>query len=123
MRAVTINLRDDMYRDLLLAAKDNGRSMTYEIVCRVAETMSTAAKARRAKMAILGASRTDALAFARAHGWKRDQWFYAYSIDGVTGRLVRGIVSTGAYKPRRNHDAIMRQLCAGELAAKAYAAQ
>lgn len=121
MKQISINLTDEMVMRLDRMARDSGRSLEYEIVVRLSETMLSGARARAAKVAIVAGTFAEAKEYAQSCGYLRDQWFYAHSIESVAGRYVRRIETVGTYRRHKNLDRILRDLHGGELAARAHA--
>lgn len=117
MPRVTVNVRADMFRQLQIIAKGNGRGVTTEICHRLGWSLTKAMRARAAKIAVVSGNRKEALAHAKAHFYRRDQWFYAGSVETATGRYVLKVELVGSFQRRKDLTALLRELRGAELAA------
>lgn len=122
MPSIRLSVTRDMLAKLQQLARGNGRSLDHEVRLRIAETMSAQARARKAKIAIVAGTLVEAKAHALSSELRRDEWFYAYSVDSAVGRYVRRIETVGTYRRHKQLGAILRELRGGELTAKAHAA-
>ncbi|MEH2508682.1 hypothetical protein V1291_000036 [Nitrobacteraceae bacterium AZCC 1564] len=116
MPRIEVQIPGEMLDKLNLLAKDNGRSIRSEITQRLASTLTRAERARRAKVAIVAVNLVEAKAYAKRCSYRRDEWFYATSVDAVQGRYVRRIEFVGDYTKRKDLTPLLRDLRGGELA-------
>lgn len=117
MPRVLVNVRADMFKKLQVIAADNGRGVPAEICHRLGSTLTQAGRARTAKVAVVAGNRREAVAHANSRFYRRDQWFYAGSLESATGRYVAKIEFVGSYHRRKDLTALLIELRGGELAA------